>query len=270
MVAASGKAPGVIVRPRRIAGLAAVLALGGGLALWSGEVPRWTLRGAAMVLPEPLPPVVAGPIAVPAEGTILFVGDSNTAGTRIGGAAAAYPAVFAASFGMDARIRVTAFGGATVADMLDRKVAGPAVLAFIMLGTNDAATRGPLSDRLPVPQEAYKRRLSTLVRRLKTDGAQVVILAPPPVGTRAMARRLQPYRMAARDVAQATASRFRDPASAFVSPAEPGLLHFDALHLSPEAQRNLGLWLAGQTVNASSPDSSSTGKPSPASASQPS
>jgi lysophospholipase L1-like esterase len=260
------------MRPRRIAGLtAAVLALAGGIALLTGEVPRWTGGGARMVLSERLPEPPARPIALPGAGTILFVGDSNTAGSRTGGASTAYPAAFAEAIGAPSRVEVHAFGGATVADLLHRPLPKAAIaVAFVMLGTNDAATRGWLSDKQRVPVDTYSDNLATLVRHLREAGARVVMLAPPPVGSAAMARRLAPYRIAAFEVAKATSSDFRDPVAAFLpNPQEP-YLQYDALHLTPEAQRALGLWLAGQTTSASDTGSSSTGKPRPPSASQPS
>ncbi|WP_214652461.1 SGNH/GDSL hydrolase family protein [Novosphingobium jiangmenense] len=260
------------MRPRGIAGLtAAVLTLAGGMAAWTGEVPRWTGSGTRMVLPDLLRAGPADPIPLPPEGLILFVGDSNTAGSRIGGASGAYPAVFAKTISGHPRVQVHAFGGATVADLLQRPLPkGPLAVAFVMLGTNDAATRGWLSEKRRVPLETYRSNLSELARRLHKAGASVVILAPPPVGSTAMTRRLAPYRLAAREVAEDTSSDFRDPVAAFLPSPQTAYLQRDALHLTPEAQRELGLWLATHTTSASETGSSSTGKPSPPSASHPS
>lgn len=261
----------------RLAGaLATLLPLLGGLAWWSGEVPHWTLHGARMVVPERLPAQRA-PVPRSAQaGRVLFVGDSNTAGTRVGGAGNAYPAHFAAALEGRVQVVVRAFGGATVADHLARGLPegadrGSFAVAFVMLGTNDAATRGWLAPRRPVALDAYRAGLTRLTQQLRDGGAGVVILAPPPVGTQAMAARLQPYRRAAAQVARATGSAFLDPASAFPAPDRQGLLQRDALHLGPEAQRLLGLWLSSvYTTSASETGSSSTGKPSPPSASHPS
>lgn len=256
--------------------LVGLLALLGGLAWWSGEVPHWTLRGARMVVPKRLPALRSLPSGGAQAGRVLFVGDSNTAGTRVGGAANAYPAHFAAALDGTVRAVVRAFGGATVADHLARGLPegaaqGSFAVAYVMLGTNDAATRGWLASRRPVALEAYRAGLTRLAQQLRRGGARVVILAPPPVGTQAMAARLQPYRRAAAQVAQATGSAFLDPASAFPDPDLQGLLQPDALHLGPEAQRLLGLWLASvYTTSASDAGNSSTGKPSPPSASHPS
>jgi lysophospholipase L1-like esterase len=260
------------MRPRRIAGLmAAVLALAGGVAAWTGEVPRWSVGGSRMVLPDPLAAEPATPIPLPHDGVILFVGDSNTAGSKIGGSAFAYPTAFAKALPSTLSVKVHAFGGATVADLLQRPLPQESVaLAFVMLGTNDAATRGWLSEKQRVPIETYRSNLTQFSQRLHEGGARVVILAPPPVGSAAMARRLAPYRLVAKEVAQATSSDFRDSAAAFLPNPDSAYLQRDALHLTPEAQHQLGLWLAGQTTSASETGSSSTGKPSPPSASHPS
>lgn len=260
------------MRLRRIIGPAAlILTLGAVAALSSGEVPRWTLSGARMQMRAPLAVSLGALLPMPAAGHILFVGDSNTAGSRIGGPALAFPAIFADALGIRSRVSVSAFGGATASAMSERglPVERP-VVAFVLLGTNDAAPRGILSSRRPVPVSDYRHQLAGLIARLQQRGAKVIVLAPPPVGTAAMARRLQPYVEASRQTAIATKSAFRDTAAAFGLPDKEGLLHHDALHLNPEAQRRLGLWLADQTIMASPAGNSSTGNPRPPSASHPS
>ena len=262
-------------RARSVAALAvSVLALVGAVAWWSGEVPRWSHDGAQMIVPPPISPQEPFATAVPEGARVLFVGDSNTAGSRAGGPDQAYPAIFAEAVGGKVAIVVHAFGGATAPEHAARAMPqGAFALAFVMLGTNDAAPRGILAAREPVPIARYRADLARIAARLQTGGGRVVILAPPPVGTRAMARRIAPYRLAAAEVAQRTGSAFLDPAEAFAGSREHALLRHDALHLAPEAQRILGLWLAArtlQTTSASVAGSSSTGKPSPPSASHPS
>lgn len=260
------------MRWRRVAGLsAAVLVLAGGAAVATGDLPRWTFGGTRMVLPSVLEPIPASPILLPATGTILFVGDSNTAGSRVGGVRFAYPAAFLEAMTANKAVKVHAFGGATVRDVLIRPLPeGEVSLAFVMLGTNDAAPRAWLSKKRRVPLATYRANLIELVTKLRAMGARIVILAPPPLGSCAMQHRLDPYRLAAKDVAQATSSIFRDPAAAFIANPAADFLQRDAVHLTPEAQNQLGLWLAYQTTSASVADNSSTGKPSPPSASQPS
>ncbi|HQS68465.1 MAG: hypothetical protein B7Y36_17760 [Novosphingobium sp. 28-62-57] len=260
------------MRWRRLAGMgAAILVLAGGTGIATGELPRWTIGGTQMVLPTALEPLSASPIVLPATGAILFVGDSNTAGSRVGGGRFAYPATFLAALPVGQTVRVHAFGGATVGDVLSRPLPeGAVALAFVMLGTNDAAPRAWLSAKRRIPLETYRTNLAELVQRLQAKGARVVILAPPPMGSRAMQRRLDPYRLAAKQVALACSCLFRDSAGAFMSKPDANWLQRDAMHLAPEAQQQLGLWLADQTTNASAAESSSTGKPNPASASQPS
>lgn len=264
------------MKPKRLRAIIAValatLVMAGAALVLSGLVPRWTIGGTRMAIPFVIQARPADAIALSSTGLILFVGDSNTAGSRVGGVRNSYAVAFANALGTQgARATVHAFGGATVADLLSRPLPEEAVgLAFVMMGTNDAATRGWMSDKRRVPIEVYRRNLVTLVERLREKGAQVVILAPPPVGSSAMARSLDPYRLMASEVADDLGCAFRDPAAAFVPHANAAMLQRDALHLSPEAQRILGLWLVSQTINASVTGSSSTGKPKPSSASQPS
>lgn len=241
------------MRPRRIAGLlVVVLALTGGLAAWMGEVPCWTSGGTRMVLPTVLAADPNAEIVLPSRGTILFVGDSNTAGSRVGGIRYAYPAVFRDALSVGQEVKVHAFGGATTADVLARPLPeGPVDLAFVMLGTNDAAPRGWMSSKHPISLSTYRANLSELISRLSEKRARIVIRAPPPLGSCAMERRLDPYRAAARDVARETSSQFRDTAAAFVPKPAASFLQRDALHLTPEAQRELGLWLLAETTKAS-------------------
>ena len=250
------------MRPRRIAGLlAAVLTFTGGVAAWTGEVPCWTSGGTRMVLPTVLATAPDTRIVLPSSGTILFVGDSNTAGSRVGGIANAYPAVFRDGLSTGQQVKVHAFGGATTADLLARPLPdGPVDLAFVMLGTNDAAPRGWMSSKHPLSLRTYRANLLALIGRLGQKHARIVVLAPPPLGSSAMARRLDPYRVAARDVARETASQFRDTAAAFVSEPGADFLQRDAVHLTQEAQHELGLWLFAQTTETYEADNSATSK----------
>lgn len=255
MVAAAGPAARLIpVRPRWIIGLtAAVLALAGGVAAWTGEVPCWTSGGTRMVLPTVLSAAPKTEIALPSRGIILFVGDSNTAGSRVGGSRYAYPSVFRDALSAGLEVKVQAFGGATTADLLARPLPeGPVDLAFVMLGTNDAAPRGWMSSKHPLSLSTYRANLTELISRLSQKHARIVVLAPPPLGSSAMARRLDPYRVAAREVARETASQFRDTAAAFEPKPAADFLQRDAVHLTQEAQRELGLWLLAQTMRNSS------------------
>ncbi len=230
---------------RRAAVAAAFVVVTG--ALLSGEIPHWTLSGTRMVAHEPLTPRGKFPLAIPAEGTVLVIGDSNSAGNRVGGAGNAYPAVFAARLGIEHRLRVEAFGGARARDLENRVTASdPIAFAVIMLGSNDAAVRGTLDSDRPIAPAEYKATLTEMARRLAESGAVVLILAPPPVGSSAMERRLADYRAEARLAARDANVAFFDPAAAFGDGAPEAVLQFDALHLNAEAQRVLGLWLAAQ------------------------
>lgn len=211
------------------------------------EVPRWTLAGTRMIGHDSLSPLGQFPIALPSNGPVLVIGDSNSAGSRVGGAANAYPAAMASALGIAGRLRVVAVGGARAADMQRRGAAAePAALAIIMLGSNDAAPRGWLDSDKPVPVPQYRKTMTDMARQLATDGASVLILAPPPTGSVAMERRLAPYRIAARAAAGDAKVAFLDPVAAF--DGAEATLQFDALHLNVEAQRKLGLWLASTAI----------------------
>lgn len=244
------------MRPHRIVGVVAgAVALAVVATIWAGEVPGWTFRGSRMMQTNVLRSSSSDPIVLPSRGTILFVGDSNTAGSRVGGIHYAYPAVFRDALSADQEVKVHAFGGATTADLLARPLPeGPVDLAFVMLGTNDSAPRGWMSSKRRLSLSNYRSNLSELISRLSKKSARVVILAPPPLGSNAMARRLDPYRKAAWEVARETSSQFRDTAAAFEPKPATEFLQRDAVHLTQEAQRELGLWLLAQTARASSAD----------------
>lgn len=227
---------------------ALLLAVVSGILLCT-EVPRWTLAGTRMIGHDSLSPLGQLPIALPSNGPVLVIGDSNSAGGRVGGAANAYPAAMASALGIAGRLRVVAVGGARAADMQKRGAAAePAALAIIMLGSNDAAPRGWLDSDKPVPVPQYRKTMTDMARQLAVAGASVLILAPPPTGSIAMERRLAPYRVAARAAADDAKVAFLDPVAAFDGADREAMLQFDALHLNAEAQRKLGLWLASTAI----------------------
>ncbi|OBV11205.1 Glycosyl hydrolase [Erythrobacter dokdonensis DSW-74] len=149
-------------------------------------------------------------------------------------------------------VKVTSYGigGATAAGGERRWRASnlpEADLVVIAYGTNDAAPRGWLRRKKPVPIAAYKTAMTRQIRALRARGAQVILMAPPPGGSMAINHRLAPYRMAARDIARAENIPMLDPADAFAScsGSEPLLTH-DALHMNPAGHQCLGRWLARQ------------------------
>lgn len=173
---------------------------------------------------------------------MICQGDSNTGGTRVP-PGKAWPERLAALLGEGRRVVNLGRGGATVADALPaRGQAGD--IAILCFGSNDAAPRGWLRPwRRPVPPARYEAMLAALAAAHARSGAQVLVLAPPPVGSEAMARRIAPYRLAARRAAIIAGVSFADPAAALAGLDVP--LQHDALHLDAEAHAALARWLAG-------------------------
>lgn len=232
---------------RRTAITGIVLILGGASALGiRDEVPRWRTGGADAIRHTPLSAIGAFPVELAAGRPIIFIGDSNTAGTRIGGQARAYPALLQAPVRVGAPIHNQAIGGA-IAPLAgqEHKVAAHAQLSVIMLGTNDAAPRRYLGRRDPVALNDFRFRLAAVVRSAMRPNASVLILAAPPVGSIAMNRRIAPYRLAAREVAVETGAHFLDPAAALDSdePESAPFLLYDGLHVSADGQARLAKWL---------------------------
>lgn len=216
------------------------------------EVPRWRMGGADAIHQAPLPAVGAFPLAMTTSKTIIFMGDSNTAGTRIGGQNHAYPALLTVPNRMGVPIDNRAIGGAVVPQASQARHAFfSAQLIVIMLGTNDAAPRSHLGRRTPVPLDDFRFRLTALVRNAMHQGAKVLILAAPPAGSVAMDGRIAPYRHAARDVAIETGAHFHDPAAAVGVPdgrqrESAAFLLYDGLHVSAAGQARLAKWLDQQ------------------------
>lgn len=235
---------------------AAVLASGALLALTvaltaSGEIPAWSLHGSRFAALAPLAPAGSFPIRIDSSSTVVVRGDSNATDVRIGGAPA-WPWWFARKLRSHVKIVVQAHGGDTAGQASQRHgdFARYTDLCILALGTNDAAPRGWLSDKRATPVAAYSMQMQAMIADCQAKGAIVVVLAPLPAGSRAMNRRLAPYRLVARDVAVAQGAQFLDPpfAQATFAGNSPRLLNYDALHLNAEAHQELGEWLAGKVT----------------------
>lgn len=232
---------------RRIAWTGAALAAGcAGLLAASGEVPRWRSGGSAMVLHDPL--AAHGPCGLAGSGParVLFMGDSNMAGERVGGAARAFPQLAANLLGADLAILNRARGGAVLYGAAPQGDDAEGIdLVVIMFGSNDAAPRGILTRKLRWNPDRFGEDMAELVQSWRQRGAQVLVLAALPAGSHAMDRRIAPFRRAARAGAEAGGGCFRDPVAAFAA-AGPGgtYLQYDGLHLSPLGQQALARWLA--------------------------
>ncbi len=211
------------------------------------ESPRFALGGgahpAAVEVLEPLGecPVVAG------GSHILFIGDSNTAGSVL----PAKEAIFATRFGkandVESRVHVIAHGGARAGDMrLDEVPAVPPGVAITMLGTNDAATRGWMRPGIvPTPLDQFRAHLRARVAEWQQHGAAVLVLAPPPGGSPAINARLREYRIASREIAQETGAAFRDPAEPIMEDGDgQASLQIDGLHLNANGHAAIAKWLA--------------------------
>lgn len=224
-------------------GVAAVCLVWG---ISSGEVPNWEVGGALPVGTKPLA-ANGGRISLSRGDLVVFEGDSNTAGERVGGENHAFPEQFRLASGESLRVENRARGGATVVTWTPRPTQG-ARLVILMFGSNDAAPRGMFSDRMAVPHSTFRSRLRSAITRYQKEGAQVLVLAAPPAGAKAMDERIAPYRLAARQVAQSSGAIFRDPAEAFAtSPSQPPL-QYDALHLTKAGHRALAEWLAASIL----------------------
>lgn len=223
--------------------LAVVLAF---FLMLSGELPRWCKGGVDPVRHVPLQPVGSYPIVAVSGRPMVFIGDSNTVGTRIGGRGRAYPALLKLPKHAKAVIDNRAVGGALVP--LAGQVGEPlqnAQIAVVMLGTNDAATRRYLGRRTPVVLDLFRKRLASVVRKAMIDGAKLLILAAPPAGSVAMDERIAPYRRAARDVAIQTGAHFHDLVSALDGTQREcgAFLLYDGLHISELGQSVIANWL---------------------------
>lgn len=168
----------------------------------------------------------------------------------MGGSGAAFGSVLEQMFGGRVNVTRHGIGGATALDG-ERRWRGrdlpQADLVMLAYGTNDAAPRGWLSDKRPVPLAEYKASLTRQISGWRARGKDVVLLAPPPGGSSAMAQRIAPYRRATSDAARELGVAVLDPADAFSScPAAQPVLTRDALHLNSAGHKCLGTWLAHQ------------------------
>ena len=219
------------------------LAAGALLALSLWQLPLPGAAGLAPVATTPLADHGAFPILLPPAVRIVCEGDSLTYGAQSDGprppingagshrAETGWPeALERALPGLSVENR--GFPGDTVA-LGARRWQGypPGALAILMFGTNDAGVR-PWK-RPAASAEAFQQRLARLIARHRAAGAQVLVLAPPPPGTRFAEQRLRPYRRAARDAALATGAHFLDPARFL--PKRGDVLQRDGLHLTSAA-----------------------------------
>lgn len=224
------------------AGLAVCLGLA---AVLSGELPAWQEGGSRALDHRPLAPLAGGLAPAASGAVILCRGDSNTRGSGgwrpWGRTAPVRPWCDWLAEALGAQAINRGVGGDTVAMGLARgRAVQAADLVLLLYGGNDAAARGPLGFRQPVPLAEFRAGLAAMIRQ---HGAiRVLVLAPLPTASRAMERRIAPYRTAAREVALAEGAAFLDPVEALGG--GQAVLDADGIHLNADGHRTMGLWLA--------------------------
>ena len=118
-------------------------------------------------------------------------------------------------------------------------------ISFIMYGTNDAGNFGQLpGGRLGVNQ--YTQNLEALATRRLRDGAEVVILLPPPAMDPSFEAALQPYREAARDVAGRLGAPVLDT-RLVLAPVEKRWV--DGIHLSVQSNQAIAAAIKNDIVH---------------------
>lgn len=228
----------------------AVVLIAFAILVFHREVPGWRAGGTTGVTP-PFVGFDSGSSLCPEDSqTVELRGDSLVLGMRMGRpeqAGSPYGKLAERELGRGIRVVLNGKGGATAASgaasWMGSKAEGQIVL--LAYGTNDAAVRGWLSDKDSVQLTSFRESLSEHIRDAQIRGAVVALLAPPPVGSPAMADRLQPYRRAVELTGHEEGISVFDPAEAFAAcrDQEP-LLTMDALHLNSAGHACLGTWLA--------------------------
>lgn len=232
----------------KITAIGAVIVLLGVIVALAPEIPHWRISGTRSTPVEAIAGTDIAPGCPRQSARIAIIGDSHVAGSRMGGAGAPFGAVLAKTLAGQVEVERYGIGGATAADGArrwqgrDLPEVGLVILAF---GTNDAAPRGWLRSKTPVPTSRFKAVMTQMIEGWRAKGHQVALLAPPPGGSAAITRRLAPYRIAVGELGTSLGVAVLDPAEAFAacSAAQPVLTH-DALHMNAAGHKCLGEWLA--------------------------
>ncbi|EJL34051.1 lysophospholipase L1-like esterase [Caulobacter sp. AP07] len=245
--------PGVLV------GAALGFAAGAGATLFATGAPQWRLTGSALAATHvALPPPSGGPTRLKPGATIICEGDSLTYGFArgwtptqggINGSLAPrsltpYPEELGRLLGGQIKVVNLGMPGDRTLEGVTRWADAPSgQLAIIMYGANDAAVRGR---NAPLGVATYGALLEALVRRRLNDGAQVIVLLPPPASARDTQPRLDPYRQMAAEVAARTGAKAMDAGEALRGLDAP--LQYDGLHLSDQANQAIAKALASRIV----------------------
>lgn len=228
---------------------APAFALGLAIAWWQ-ELPRWRLGGtnntealSVTYLPKAL--------VCPDAGTaIAIIGDSHVAGGRTESRGQPFGAVLEERLAGKVTVERYGIGGETAAGSEKRwrgRDLPKADLVILALGTNDAAPRGWLGRKAPVPVGKFKDSLARQIAGWRARGHEVALMAPPPGGSSAITARLAPYRMVVGELGRAAKVPVFDPVDAFAAcPDDQPVLTHDALHMNASGNKCLGEWLANQ------------------------
>lgn len=231
----------------------AIFALVIALILLRDEIPQWGGGGTRSVVMATVDQN-SDLLTCPEPGSsIAFHGDSLVAGGRMGEGADpsrdAYVHVLARHFGDGVSVEQRGWGGAT-AEMGAQRWNNPELsgdIVVIAFGSNDAAMRGWLSTKEPVPLDDFAASLTRQVQFWRGEGRLVALMPPPPPGSDAMAERLAPYRETVAALGEQLDVAVLDPAGAFAQCEASGpLLTRDALHMNVAGHQCVGEWLVEQ------------------------
>nr|WP_298925217.1 GDSL-type esterase/lipase family protein [uncultured Erythrobacter sp.] len=223
------------------------------LALGSGEIPAWRSDGTRTVEVSSVSANLEILECPNAGSQIAIYGDSHVSGARMDGSSdesrSSFSAVFADTLPDGVVVAKHGVGGHTAAmgesRWLVEDASDQADLVLLFFGTNDAAPRGWLRDKQPVPLEEFAASMGRLIDHFERTGSRVILIAPPPAGSRAIAGRLGPYRQSVASIGAERGLSVLDPADAFSQcEADQPLLVRDALHMREVGHRCLGEWMA--------------------------
>lgn len=222
------------------------------VGLWS-EIPHWRIGGTHSISTPSLTHSGRNGECPALETSIAMFGDSHVAGRNLGelDGRQGIPFGKALEEALGYRTTVSLYGvGGETAQLGEKRWSDSetgAGLVIIAYGTNDAAPRGWLRERIPVPIDDYKASLSRQIAMWQARDRQVIVMPPPPGGSAAIMERLSPYRHAAAEVGKKMGAAVLDPADAFAScSAQQPILTNDALHMNAAGHQCLGKWLAQQ------------------------
>lgn len=240
----------MFLKKARLAGFVTLGLMLAALLALREEIPQWRMAGTRSVS---APSVAFGKpfLPCPAQSVkIAIFGDSHVESLVAGGATqASFGRLLAKTGGAPVAVSLHGIGGHT-APMGETAWQGEAITAdivILMYGTNDAAPRGWMRAKQPVPLPAFTASLTRQITQWRARQSAVVLIAPPPGGSLAIQARLSPYRNAVHQLGQSLGVPVIDPADAFAAePAAQPVLSYDALHMNAAGHRALARWITTQ------------------------